>query len=426
MLACEIRPKSRKKLLVLVFYRPPNTNLDYIKQLKKALTLASKAKFDSLIVCGDFNLPHIDWSTGVATNNDSIHNFFTKTVKDNYLWQLVDFPTRINNTLDLLLTNIPEKVINVHGFEDIISTDHTLISFDVDFKICKKPKVKRSVYNFKNANWLGLKQVLANIPWELGFVSDDINTLLSSWSESFISAVNDHVPKRTSRCMYDPPWIDKELLALLKKKNIQRKKSRKSKSPEAIAKFKQLRRESKILIAKKKIEHANKMKNSVFENPKRFWSYVKSSTRSSQSPNFLRNGQSYTTDSREKANLLNTFFHSVFNPSNIEPPASLYHLQHGFLHGRSTVTQLLEVYHNIIETVASGREVDIIYLDLSKAFDKVPHSLLLLKLNSYGISGSLLSWFSSYLTDRYQRVVLDGVYSDWLPITSGVPQGPPR
>jgi hypothetical protein len=111
-------------------------------------------------------------------------------LKDNYLWQLVDFPTRINNTLDLLLTNIPEKVMNVHGFEDIINTDHTLISFDVDFKICKKPEVKRSVYNFKNANWSGLKQVLANIPWELGFVSDDINTSLSSWCESFISAVN--------------------------------------------------------------------------------------------------------------------------------------------------------------------------------------------------------------------------------------------
>jgi hypothetical protein len=114
MLACEIRPKSKKKMLVLVFYRPPNTNLDYIKPFKKALTLASKAKFDSLIVCGDFNLPHIDWSTGVATNNDPIHNFLTKIVKDNYLWQLVDFPTRINNTLDLLLTNIPEKIMNVY------------------------------------------------------------------------------------------------------------------------------------------------------------------------------------------------------------------------------------------------------------------------------------------------------------------------
>ena len=64
------------------------------------------------------------------------------------------------------------------------------------------------------------------------------------------------------------------------------------------------------------------MKKSVFENPKRFWSYVKSSTRSSQSPNFLRNGQSYTTDSCEKANLLNAFFPSVTNPSDIKPPAS--------------------------------------------------------------------------------------------------------
>ena len=142
MLACEIRPQCRKKLLVLIFYRPPNTDLHYIKQLKRALTFGSKAKFDSLIVCGDFNLPHIDWSTGVATNNYSIYNYFTKTVKDYYLWQLVDFPTRVNNTLDLLLTNIPDKIKNVYGFEDIISTDHTLISFDIDFKICRKLSVQ--------------------------------------------------------------------------------------------------------------------------------------------------------------------------------------------------------------------------------------------------------------------------------------------
>ena len=74
-----------------------------------------------------------------------------KQFKDYYLHQLVDFLTGVNNTLDLLLTNIPDKVIDVHGFEDHIDTDHTLASFDQNLNICKKPKIKRSVYNFKKA-----------------------------------------------------------------------------------------------------------------------------------------------------------------------------------------------------------------------------------------------------------------------------------
>ena len=98
----------------------------------------------------------------------------------------------------------------------------------------------------------------------------------------------------------------------------------------------------------------------------------------------------------------------------------IYQLQHGFMRRKSTTTQLLEVYHGILESVASGNEVDVIYLDFTKAFDKVPHHLLSRKLEILGIRESLPSWFQSYLSDRQQRVVL---YSNWLPVTSGVPQG---
>jgi hypothetical protein len=83
------------------------------------------------------------------------------------------------------------------------------------------------------------------------------------------------------------------------------------------------------------------------------------------------------------------------------PLPSFYQFQHGFLKGKSTTTQLLEVYHDILDSVASGNKVDVIYLDLSKAFDKVPHNLLLLKLKHHSINGSLLSWFGTYLTDSY-------------------------
>ena len=64
-----------------------------------------------------------------------------------------------------------------------------------------------------------------------------------------------------------------------------------------------------------------------------------------------------------------------------------------------------------------------IFLDVSKAFDKVWHKGLLYKLQCYGITGPLLEWFRSYLTDRRQRVVLEGACSDWREVKAGVPQG---
>jgi hypothetical protein len=69
----------------------------------------------------------------------------------------------------------------------------------------------------------------------------------------------------------------------------------------------------------------------------------------------------------------------------------------------------------------SGKEADTIYLDFSKAFDSVSHPKLLFKLEQHGISGTL--WFTDYLNERRQRVVVDGVSSSFLYATSGVPQG---
>ena len=77
----------------------------------------------------------------------------------------------------------------------------------------------------------------------------------------------------------------------------------------------------------------------------------------------------------------------------------------------------------MIEALAKGKETDIAYLDFAKAFDKVPHCALLNKLSKLGISGQLINSFQSYLSDRYQRVALQGTYSDWLQVLSGVLQG---
>ena len=67
--------------------------------------------------------------------------------------------------------------------------------------------------------------------------------------------------------------------------------------------------------------------------------------------------------------------------------------------------------------------MDVVYLDFQKAFDKVPHQRLLIKLRAYGIGESMISWIQAWLTDRRHRVIVEGKISNWKPVLSGVPQG---
>jgi len=74
--------------------------------------------------------------------------------------------------------------------------------------------------------------------------------------------------------------------------------------------------------------------------------------------------------------------------------------------------------------IDSGHPVDVIYLDFQKAFDKVPHGRLVSKLeDTHGIGGEILKWVENWLSERKQRVVLGGEFSEWRDILSGVPQG---
>lgn len=97
--------------------------------------------------------------------------------------------------------------------------------------------------------------------------------------------------------------------------------------------------------------------------------------------------------------------------------------QHGFSHGRSTITNLLVFNEYIMSAFLDTSQVDCIYLDFSKAFDKVHHDLLIAKLEGYGVCGQLLMWLKSYLEGRRLLVKLEGSLSEPFPVLSGVPQG---
>ena len=100
--------------------------------------------------------------------------------------------------------------------------------------------------------------------------------------------------------------------------------------------------------------------------------------------------------------------------------------QHGFVPSRDCMTNLLTCLELWTEMIENGDAIDVIYTDFSKAFYSVPHHThkrLLKKMASYGISGDTLGWVEAFLSNRHQRVRVEDELSDWIDVTSGIPQG---
>ena len=117
--------------------------------------------------------------------------------------------------------------------------------------------------------------------------------------------------------------------------------------------------------------------------------------------------------------LVFTYLYNHFLDNNI-----LASFQSSFRPGDPTVNQLAYLYDTFCHALDSGKEIRVVFCDISKAFDRVWHNGLIHKLKAAGVTGNLLQWFTSYLENKKQRVVLSGVKSIWNYIKAGIPQGP--
>jgi len=97
--------------------------------------------------------------------------------------------------------------------------------------------------------------------------------------------------------------------------------------------------------------------------------------------------------------------------------------QWGFRPGRSTMSQLLLAKSKLVECINDRACTDAVFTDFSKAFDSISHKKLIIKMNAYGINRNVCAWVADFLANRRQRVTVNNNFSDWLPCTSGVPQG---
>ncbi|CAB4036572.1 Hypothetical predicted protein, partial [Paramuricea clavata] len=243
LISVELTTISRTKLCICCCYRPPNSNRNWFQLFDSYLAYLS-ARYDDILIYGDFNLPKIIWdSPDQTTGVDEIQ--FTELLNDYFLSQVNHQPTRANNILDLVITSVPEKV-QVDAIllpqESGVITDHNCLIFHVKATVIAPVKLNRYVYDYQKGDFEGLRSNLQNIDFSNIVESNtDVNRAWLEWKERYIAVVRTFIPLRKIKGKRSPPWITGHILYMIRKKETLRKKLRSSSSSFLIAKFKQLR-----------------------------------------------------------------------------------------------------------------------------------------------------------------------------------------
>ena len=549
ILATKIDLVKQQPLIVVSVYRPTNNDLAYADKLCQDLRdIAAKYPSAALWVCGDFNLPDIDWDSDSISNHQysvALNHSFLTTFHDLGLSQMVNFPTRQSNTLDLFLSNRPSLISNCVPLPGV--SDHEMVFTVSNINASRHKPVPRKIHLWNKADPYLVKQGLGTFASSFlatNFVSTPVDNMWAEITNSLNFILNSHVPSKLSTVRFNQPWINRQLKRLAQRKKRAYKKAKKSNKKcdwsHLDSLKKQFQKESRSTY------HSyigNLISDGTNTNSKRFWSFIKSRRCENSGVAPLTKQGSTHSESMTKANILNDQFVSVFtnedsgnlpdlgesphpvvpdfsidcvgvqkllsnikphtaagpdklpaqllrmgaselapvftllfqatlvqgripvewksahvtpifkkgdksNPSNYRPISLtsivckvmehiihsqiINHLdnhnlltsrQFGFRKARSCESQLLLTVDDLARGLRDGEQIDAVLLDFSKAFDRVPHQRLLLKLHFLGVRGRLLSWIKDFLSGRTQRVILEGKMSSEAAVTSGVPQG---
>ena len=544
-----IKLAENKTLLFGVVYRSPNSTEANNRNLLQLLQVAAAANCKYLTVCGDYNLPSIDWSVYQSLESENAFSSeFVQVMEELSLFQHAKEPTRFrgtqNSCLDLIFTNEECMINEVQELPPLGKSDHICQKWDlvVSEVLFRNTSIAR--FNFKRAKWADIRSEIREYRTES---QDQPSLMYDKFVTMIDGAKNRHVPRckpRTNR--HRLPWMRSPKMKKQRTAQWQCwKKFKQTGLPRDYDMYKLERNKLGDMVRSAKAKYEGQLIADMKQNPNLYFGHCRRTLKTKQGVTNVMNGRGVMTETEEEtASALNTYYHSVFTrddgmsappdfpertkekitdvefmvetiteklqelkpnkaagPDKVEGrllkecaeevapilqqifrksldeaevprrwkeaeivpihkggskaimanfrPIALTSVvckvmekivcstilafltanqlitqqQHGFVRGRSCQTNILLCLEKWTELVDSGKNVDVAYFDYAKAFDKVSHRLLLVKLKAYGIDGKLLAWLSAYLDDRRQRVVVGNAKSPWLPVVSGTTQG---
>jgi len=229
--------RNSKNLYIGSFYRPPSAGSKPPKQLDVSLgsihELCKNNKNSTIILGGDFNVPHIDWESGTfpdGIQDKNVHQAVLTTLADNNLTQIQKDPTRLDNVLDLYCTNKPGLVKSNTTIPGI--SDHEIIVTDSNLRPEFQKKTPRKIFKYKEANWETIRKETEAFTKK--FLDEmEQHTVDENWGrikEHLSQTMETHIPSKMSTTRYSFPWITQKIKRMCKKKHRFYNRARRTKT----------------------------------------------------------------------------------------------------------------------------------------------------------------------------------------------------
>ena len=297
-----------EKFFIYLIYRPPSAGPASKEQLCRLLEAAEK----NCVLVGDYNLPNIDWHNGTAPKGDEQ---LVQTLQEKALTQLVGFPTHLKgNCLDLIITDVPEKVTNVREEGRLGKSDHSILMFDL--MVSSRPAAeKKVVTNWKKADWEGIRKGLEETVWP---TTGDQTSAEGAWQklrEVVDGLTRQYVPVCEFR-ERKSGWMTGDLLREMRRKRRLWKTVKNGGDREAYEEAAKLVK-NRIRSAKRALE--KRLVKEKDGNSKPFYNYIrkKTTSRTGIGPIKKEDG-SLVTEDIEMAEQLNRAFASVFTREDMK------------------------------------------------------------------------------------------------------------
>eukprot|EP00105_Crassostrea_gigas_P018256 XP_011436304.1 PREDICTED: uncharacterized protein LOC105334520 [Crassostrea gigas] len=265
------------------------------------------------------NLPDINWTDVSIKGNhvsSAINLKFLDTLQNCGLERMVTFPTRLDNTLDIFLSNRPSLVNRCTPIPGL--SDHDAVFLETPAVAKRGKPVKRKIYLWKKTDENKMKAEF--IEFKKQFLNNyDSSSLIEDMWNSISTTPNkileSTVPSKMSSSRFNQPWINREIKALSRRKKRQFNKAKSTKHPKDKKKYQHLKVETRDSCRKAYNEYINNIISpDCTSNPKRFWGFINSKNKESTGVAPLKAGDGLTySDPTTKASILNNQFSSVLN-----------------------------------------------------------------------------------------------------------------